>query len=131
MCSSINLELSSFTQPHNTSWWQPLVQRTASQGTLVLYEHCLSRKEKILDYSYAEHWTSRKHNRNTPGCIFPCFFCQKSTPDMFCTPVPTLCCHCCKNLVVGHTPSYIVSNYEAYQTDSSRDTAIFVSYPSP
>ena len=36
--------MSSFTQLHHTSWWQPLVQRTAPQGTLVFYEHCSHKK---------------------------------------------------------------------------------------
>ena len=33
--------------------------------------------------------------------------------------------------MVEHNPSYIVSNSKANWMDGSRDTAIFVSYPSP
>ena len=105
------------------------MQRTASQGTLVSYEHCFShqRREIPLYYSYAG-LDIQETLRNTLGCIFPCFFCQKNTWDMFCTPVCTSWCHCHEN---DATPSYIVSNSEANRTNGSQDTAISVSYPSP
>ena len=50
-----------------------------------------------------------------------------------CTPVCTPWCYCMKmmHLMVGHTLMYTVSKFEVNQTDGSRDTAIFVSYPSP
>ena len=81
----VNLEVSSVTQLHNTSWWHLTGQWTlASQGSLVFYEHCSHMKgEKILDYSYAGHWTSRKHNRNMPGCIFPCFLPENASGICF------------------------------------------------
>ena len=57
---------------------------------------------------------------------------QKSV-TIFGTPVHTLWCHWCKNNAteVGHTLSYILSQFEVNWTDGSWDTAIFVSYPLP
>ena len=53
-----------------------------------------------------------------------CILCTCTRPM---TSSPQKWCH----IVVGHIPSYIVSNSEANRTDGSWDTAIFVSYPSP
>ena len=65
----------------------------------------LSHKErrKTLDYSYAGHWTSRKHSR-TPGKHlgtlqivsswgFNAFSSQKNTPNMFCACIHILWHH--------------------------------------
>ena len=118
---------------HNKSWWQPLVQRTASQGTLVFFEHCFHKGGKIpLGYSMLDTGHPGKHSGITPGCIFLCFgyfLSQKTTPGAFCTPIcpmtslPWKQCH----LVVGHTLKYIVSKNEVNRTDGSRDIDIFVS----
>ena len=90
---------------------------------------------------YQKMSTHQETHRNTPGCIFPCFLCfgQENrhkcilrTLMPFLVPLCAPCdiigiqwCH----LVVGHTLIYILSKFEANQTNSSQDTAIFVSYP--
>ena len=64
------------------------MQRTpASQGTLVFYEHCLTWKEGkyhwitvMLDTGHPGN--TSEHNRNTPGCIFPCFLPEN--PSQIC-----------------------------------------------
>ena len=96
MCSSIHLE-SSFSTLHNKSWWQLTGQWTlASQGTLIfsmtirrsIFPH--QRRDIRLGYSYAGHWTSRKHLRNHSRLYLSMvlmLFCQKNTPDGFRAPV--------------------------------------------
>ena len=91
----INLEVS--CSLHNKSWWQPLVQRSASQGTLAskdlcLYEHCFShqRRENTTGLQYAGHWTSRNHSRLYLSMVLMLFQARK-TPLMHFAPPYTPC----------------------------------------
>ena len=93
------------------------------------------KREKIpLNYSMLDTGhpgITSEHNRNTPGYIFLCYG-YFSRPENHPGYVLCTCMHPMTSslqkkhdLVVGHTPSYIVSNSEANQTNSSQDTATF------
>ena len=77
-----------------------------------------SQRREILDYSYAGHWTSRKHFR----LYLSLPFCQKMHPRyVSCTcmhPVTSLPHKQCYR-VVGHTLMHTLSKFEVNQTDSS------------
>ena len=83
-----------------------------------------------LDYSMLDTGHPRKHLGTLQVVSihgFNAFSSQKSIPRVHfmhtcrhpMTSLPQKQCH----LVVGHTPSYTVSNSEVNRTDSSRDTA--------
>ena len=68
----------------------------------------------------------------TPDCILPCFWCFFK-PEKHLGCVSYTCMHHVTSLeykqcdlVVGHAPSYTVSNFGVNQTNGSQVTAIFV-----
>ena len=61
----VNLKVSSFTQLHNTSWWQWTVQRTLASFELFSQE----RRKIPLDYSYVGLDIQEKHFRTHLGTL--------------------------------------------------------------
>ena len=124
------------------SWWQWWAMNSCLLGISFFIE---TGRDKLDTGHSCKHWRTLWHTRNTPGCIFPCFYStkwqsntsntQNASPECIwrhwwgCGTNADMVVPPTTNIWVEHPHSKVLPKNEANWTDGFRDTAIFVSSP--